>query len=147
MPVQLKVDVQDQFGPALRKLMLRTGNIDGVLDEIGSSLETSTQQRFEAEQDPQGNGWVEHAQSTKKKRGSGASILRDEVDLYDSLTHEVQGSSVAVGTNRIYGRIHQLGGQAGRNLATTIPARPYLGLSTDDEKEIGAILSDWLNKE
>ena len=31
-----------------------------------------------------------------------------------------------IGSNKIHATIHQLGGQAGRNKKTTIPARPYL---------------------
>ena len=30
-----------------------------------------------------------------------------------------------------YARIHQLGGQAGRGLSVTLPARPYLPFSPD----------------
>lgn len=145
MPIHLTVSVQDEFGPALRRLMLKTQSIDGALDEIGGMLETSTQRRFESEETPDGDKWKEHSAATKKQRGEGASILRDEINLYD-VTHEVQGDAVAVGTNLIYGRIHQLGGQAGRNHAVTIPARPYLGLSSDDKTEIGAIISDLLQE-
>lgn len=145
MPVSLSVDVRDTASAKLRELMLRTMNIDDALEDIGSMLESSTQQRFEAEQTPEGDDWQEHADATKAARGDNASILRDEIDLYDSITHEVQGNDVAVGTNRIYGRIQQLGGQAGRGLAVTIPARPYLGLSDDDEREINHIIEGHLN--
>ncbi|MES8537205.1 phage virion morphogenesis protein, partial [Cutibacterium acnes] len=50
----------------------------------------------------------------------------------------------AVGTNRVYARIHQLGGKAGRNRKVTIPARPFLGINADDRQMIGEILNDHL---
>jgi len=35
-----------------------------------------------------------------------------------------------------YAAIHQLGGQAGRNKAISIPVRPYLQLTDEDFEEI-----------
>jgi len=145
MTVQIGVDLRNTFGPELRRLMLKTGSITECLDDIGMSLETSTHRRFEDEQDPEGNAWKEHSDATIAKRGEGAPILRDEVDLYDSISHKVQGAKVFVGANRTYARIQQLGGEAGRiGARVTIPARPYLGISADDEREIGAIVQDHL---
>jgi phage virion morphogenesis protein len=140
--VQLSCDVRDTASAGLRALMLRVGSIDDVLLEIGDSIRTSTQKRFEDEQSPEGEPWKEHSAATAAKRGAGAQILRDELNLYDLPEPKVSGSKVAVGTNLIYARIHQLGGRAGRNLAVTIPARPYLGLSVADVAEIGAIVID-----
>lgn len=37
---------------------------------------------------------------------------------------------VQVGPTIVYGRIQELGGRAGRNHATTLPARPYLSAAT-----------------
>jgi phage virion morphogenesis protein len=51
---------------------------------------------------------------------------------------------VAVGTNRVYAAIHQLGGQAGRGRKVTIPARPYLGVSAADRVRILAVLKWFL---
>jgi phage virion morphogenesis protein len=143
--VQLNVDVRNTASAGLRQLMLKTGSITECLDDIGMSLETSTHRRFEDQQDPQGNAWKEHSEATIAIRGEGAPILRDKVDLYDSISHSVQGSKVLVGANRVYARIQQLGGEAGRiGARVTIPARPYLGISNDDEREIGAIVQDHL---
>jgi phage virion morphogenesis protein len=36
----------------------------------------------------------------------------------------------------VYGAIHQFGGQAGRHHATTIPARPYVGLSPERSEQL-----------
>lgn len=142
----------------LRGLARRAADFGPVLDEIGASNVTETQQRFEDEVDPTGKKWKEHSDATKgifeKRRGKMKSakkraaysprILRDRGDLYDSITHVVRGRELTVGTNRVYARIHQLGGQAGRGRKVTIPARPYLGVSKEGEKEIVHIIADHL---
>ena len=45
-------------------------------------------------------------------------------------------NSAVIGSNLAYVAIHQLGGQAGKNKKTTIPARPYLKLTDDNFEEI-----------
>lgn len=141
--VSFNVAIKDTVTPAVAKLAKQIANPDPALDEIGAMLVTSTQQRFEAERSPDGKAWQEHAPATVEMRGPDATILRHKANLYDSVTHAVASKAgVRVGTNRKYSRIHQLGGKAGRGLKVTIPARPYLGISGDDAKEIDSIFKD-----
>ena len=45
----------------------------------------------------------------------------------------------------MYGTIHQFGGaEVGR---PGLPARPYLGLSAEDEAALDAIIDDWLEEQ
>ena len=44
--------------------------------------------------------------------------------------------SAIIGSNLDYAAIHQLGGQAGKNKSVSIPARPYLNLTSDDLDDI-----------
>jgi phage virion morphogenesis protein len=136
--------MQEDFGPALRALSQRTHRLGDALDTIGGALVASTQQRFLDEQTPTGSGWDGHSPATEAKRGEGADILRDHNHLFDSLDEKVAGSDVAIGTNMVYARIHQLGGQAGPGKKVTIPARPYLGISEADRTEIRAVITDFL---
>jgi phage virion morphogenesis protein len=138
--VRLDVDLRDDIGPELRRVALRTGSITQVLDEIGAALESSTQQRFLDEKDPQGRAWKPLAAATVARRGSSRPILRVSADLFDSIGRKVQGPRLYVGVNRTYGRIQHLGGKAGRGKKVTIPARPYLGLSQSDLWEIAEII-------
>jgi phage gpG-like protein len=81
--------------------------------------------------------------------------------LMGSITMRAGANQVEVGTNKIYGPIHQFGGtivpRKAKALAfrmgggnspltfaqkVTIPARPFLGISAGDEVEIGNILVD-----
>lgn len=150
--VSTTVGVDDQVSASLARLAKTYVRIDPVLDEIGSMLVTETQMRFEEEKDPEGKKWDDLEESTKAKRGrvgkkGTARILRDQGDLYDSVTHQVRhGVSVSVGVTRTYGRIHQLGGNAGRGRKVKIRARPYLGVSEAGRKEIIAIIDERLGE-
>jgi len=143
--VKVSITIQDDgFREALTRLLDRTANLKPVFDEIGSALLATTEQRFESESGPDGAPWAAHSTATLLRRGSNARKLRDRGHLYQSLTYASGRLKAEVGTNRIYARIHQLGGKAGRGRKGTIPARPYLGVSAEDRRMIGEILTDHL---
>jgi phage virion morphogenesis protein len=91
---------------------------------------------FEDEADPAtGVKWepLKHP----RRDGSVTTILRDHGMLHGSLTHEGYEDGTAVlGTNMVYGRIHQEGGDTGRGHKSHIPARPYMGIPKDFERHI-----------
>lgn len=67
--------------------------------------------------------------------------------LRGDVSYLAEDGRVEVGFSRVYGRIHQLGGEAGRKSApVTIPARPILGLSDDDEVVIADIIRRWASE-
>lgn len=53
-----------------------------------------------------------------------------------SITSDYTNDTAVVGTNEPYAAIHQFGGKAGRGRKTTIPARPFLKLTPEDESDI-----------
>ena len=57
----------------------------------------------------------------------------------------VGAKTVKLGSNVEYARIHQKGGMAGRGRKVKIPARPYLGVSKEDWKEIEDTISDFIS--
>ena len=72
---------------------------------------------------------------------TAAKPLIDTGRLMKSITYKLRGRhGVAVGTNVVYGAIHQFGGKAGRGHSVTIPARPFLVVQDEDLQEIGEIL-------
>ena len=127
-------------GRRLEAILERAGDLDAVLDEIGGALVQSVQERFESGTGPDGERWKP---SIRALAESGQTLV-DSGRLRDSITHAVEPGRVVIGSNLVYAAIHQLGGEAGRNHAVTLPARPYLGISAGDEIEIGAILDDHL---
>lgn len=134
----VKVDKAEDIGRAMLRLQLHMRDMRPMLKEIGASLLTSTQRRFEDEQGPDGTPWP----STQR----GGHILRESGRLYQSLTYAVGAGQVEVGTNTVYARIHQLGGRAGRGRKVTIKPRPFLGLDTEDRREVMDIVNDYIRE-
>lgn len=116
-----------------------------VFTAIGEELLLSTDERFDSETAPDGRPWVplnaEYAAWKRKFHGHDR-ILKLRGHLRDTLRYQATDVSVAIGSNRIYSAIHQFGGQTGREHKTTIPARPYLGVSDDDVAAILEIIED-----
>jgi phage gpG-like protein len=165
--IQIDIKGQAAIDKALQKLTKQVGNLKTPLREIGEHLLESTQDRFDREAAPDGKSWQELAPSTFmarmggvgktfKKRGGlrkaaqkklGAmQILTDSRRLRDSIVYDADDAGLEIGTNAIYGAIHQLGGPAGKDKNVDIPARPYLGLDDDDRSYILEVVSDYLAK-
>jgi len=128
--------VKDRFN----SLILRLGDLTPAMDEIGSMAVTSALDRFEKGRGPDGTAWPPSLRALEEH---GQTLILSG-RLRTSVTWKAGPREVEVGTNVIYAAIHQLGGKAGRGRKTEIPARPYLGLSRDDETEIDAIIGDYL---
>jgi len=144
---------------ALAALVVAAGDMRRAFDDIGASLTVSTQERFARETDPSGGAWKPLSPATilarlhrrfgsdlRTKKGEyrkpvarelgGMKILQDAGHLRGGIHHVASADGVDVGSDRVYARIQQFGGQAGRGRKVTIPARPFLGLSPDDETMI-----------
>ena len=111
-----------------------------AMADIAAYLLLSTQERFELGIDPDGDPWIP---SERAIREDGQTLV-DQGLLLGSLTTDSGPDFAEVGSNVAYAAIHQFGGRAGRNLATTLPQRSYLGFSDDDGGEVREILVDFL---
>ena len=109
--VRITVDVEDaSLRSALRRLTARVGDLKPVMDEIGSSLVTSTIDRFVAETGPDGKPW----EPSHRARREGGQTLTDRGRLRASIVHRADAQGVDVGTNVVYAAIHQFGGTVKR---------------------------------
>lgn len=163
-------DLDDwKFQRAVRRLAALGQNMLPVARAIGVGLVRNTQDRFRAARDPAGHPWKPlHPATLEMKRGPG--ILRESAmrgGLMASITFRADagagGATVQVGTNKIYGAIHQFGGTIrpknpkgllffrtpggqvwGAARQVTIPARPYLGIAFEDRRMILEALHDIL---
>lgn len=127
-----------------------------LLRAIGVGLVSNTQDRFDQARDPQGNAWepVKDPWASLKK---GPGILRESGmrgGLQGSITMDVAGDELMVGSNKIYAGVHQFGAViSARNVPflifrtpdgvafgaarqVRIPARPYLGIGREDEETV-----------
>ncbi len=145
----------DGFDKGMKKAILALAvEKRRLLASVGEALVSGTIQRFEDEEDPQGKKW-------KESRRDGQT-LTDSARLRNSITYATGPESVMVGTNVKYARIHQKGGvikgKNGKKLkfegdggdvfrdSVTIPKRPYLGVSSEDEEEVLATIGQYLGK-
>ena len=147
----ITIDIDDGgISDALNRLIALSEDLDPVLKVIGETLAASTKQRFSAETAPDGTAWQPNAPSTLAKKGAGKKMLQGETGLLrSSIVAQVLNQELTVGSPMEYSAIQQLGGYAGRAAGKAgpiqrpyIPARPFLGLSDEDQGEIDAILRD-----
>jgi phage virion morphogenesis protein len=110
---------------------------------VGAVLESSTRVRFRTSISPEGAPW----KPSLRVIAHGGKTLVRKARLRDSITHDADDTHAVVGSNLVYARIHQLGGKAGRKShRVTIPARPYLGVSTSDRIEISAQIERYIER-
>ena len=116
--------------------------IPELLEGLAGEVESQTRRRIsETATDPDGIPWPEWADSTKRRRHAGQSLLQMQGDLLDSIQSTVDGEDVLVGSNLKYAATQQFGSDDdGRN----IPARAYLGIGAGDVSELEAVIDDWL---
>jgi len=111
-------------------------DLKAVADFAGGELAYISEKAFENEKDPVTEiKWKD----LEKPRPDGSTkpILNYGGQLKRSLTWEsFPDGSVIFGSNMEYARIHQLGGQAGKNKSADITARPYLGVTKDFDRRI-----------
>jgi phage virion morphogenesis protein len=114
-----------------------------ALREAGRMLKTSTQLRFRTQTAPDGTAWEKSAAAIARR----GQTLRDTSRLRNSITWQLTGTGVSVGTNVVYAAIHQFGGPTGRASSSrgpvrrpVLPPRPFLGASPDDLRALAALL-------
>jgi phage virion morphogenesis protein len=111
-------------------------DLKAIADFAGAELDYISKKAFEKEKDPvTGEAW----EPLKHPRPDGSTnpILVAGGQLKRSLTWEAfPDGSVIYGSNMVYARIHQQGGQAGRDQKSLIPARPYMGVPQDFDRRI-----------
>ncbi len=169
--VDLELDL-DGFGEsfAARVGSLDTTGLHEEIGEymVGEAVP----ERFETETAPDGTPWQPLSPATlvsqyqgrgrgrkTTKRGRGGEvetagfarfrgrkkILQDmgrRGGLLGQVAYRAEDGRVSIGSNKVYARIHQLGGEAGRGV--TIPARPYLGLSDANRSVVSGIVRAWV---
>ncbi len=130
----VKVDLtgREEIKKALNRLARRGRDLTPVFDDMGEYLLEAHEGRFDAGRSPEGDPWepLSPRYKARKKRNKGKILVLDDI-LGGTLRYQTTAGSLLFGTDRVYGATHQFGrADAG------IPARPFLGLSSDDGKEM-----------
>lgn len=82
----------------------------------------------------------------KVAKGYSSTPLTRTGDLKASIGSEVNSMGFRLGTSLPYSRIHQKGGNAGRNHASFIPKRPYLVFQESDIEKINQSVVDYIRE-
>lgn len=116
-----------------------------LMEGIARMVQEQTRRRIEGEKTaPSGAAW--------KPNRAGTSTLYRSGELKRSIDYAVSGTTAIVGSGLVYAGIHQNGGTITPKKAkrlvfrvgnktvfarkVTIPARPYLGLSTENAEDV-----------
>lgn len=140
--VSFNVEIDDAaIQRELKRKLSKLDNLGPFYEAVGDLALNWVQDRFDTETAPDGSSWQALAPSTLKNRlgknGSGAlTILRDRGIFVETFNKEFNSHQVRIGTGAVQGAIQHFGGKTGRNHATTIPARPILGIPTGGEREL-----------
>jgi phage virion morphogenesis protein len=112
--VSFTLDDKDALG-TLQRLESVLENPRQAYDALGAHFVFSTQRNIETETAPDGTKWRPLSPRTAEKRiGKGrrgyAHMLRVSARLFQSISYQVLDRGVEWGSNLVYARIHQLGG-------------------------------------
>ncbi|MDP1681084.1 MAG: phage virion morphogenesis protein [Burkholderiales bacterium] len=142
MDVWGKVDDAEILG-ALKRLISLGRNPEPAMRDIATLGESSTRLRFRTETGPDGKRW----KPSLRVQLYGGKTLTKDAHLSGSVSSNHGRDFAEWGVNRVYAAIQQFGGRAGRKVGkfgplrgAIIPARPYLGVSSDDARDILDIL-------
>ncbi len=158
MSIKIEGNIEE-FNKAMNNLK----NIDKkrLSQSVGEVLRESTLERFQNEEAPDGKKWKKSLRATGQNGSVGKTLAKSGA-LKSSLRIQATSSGVALGTNLIYASIHQTGGEikakSKRGLRfkigdrfvrvnkVIIPARPYLGVSDEDSKEVTATVNNFMRE-
>lgn len=143
----IKVTVDDK---RVRDALNNLADLDmaEALGGIGETLLNNTRDRLEAGVDVDGNPFAPLSPVTiKRKKKNKDKILIESGDLSRELAYQLVngGTGLEFGSDRKYAAVHQFGAKQGAFGRTkrngpipwgNIPARPFIGLTAQDEDEI-----------
>lgn len=142
--LEIKLD-NKEIEKRLLQLASKGENLRPLMKNIAGIFAYSTEENFKEEGRPK---WQDLKDSTKKQREKigkwPGQILQVEGRLAASVTTRYDDNSALIGSNKDYAAIHQTGGNAGRNLSTAIPARPYISISDSEQSDILSLTTNYL---
>lgn len=170
--IDVNIDTSD-LEAAISRLREKAQDTTPIMRRCADVLAGAAEDAFDDEADPvTGARWQPLAASTAVARtaaGHAGKILQLTGSLASSLERDFGRNYAVVGTNKEYAAAHQFGATTkphvirarnGKALkipgvgfrrsvnhpGSTIPARPFLGIGPDDEKDLLDIFRDELHK-
>ena len=153
-----KITIDHNFDDAARifnDLLAFGQDPDEFMYEVGGRMADSTRLRFVDQAGPNGESWP---QSIRARETGGRTLFQSGA-LEDGISHNLTADGVEWGSNQVYAAIHQFGGtitpkngeylkfKIGNRYVSAkrvdIPARPFLGISPEDELTIEELFADY----
>lgn len=148
------VDLEsDQITAGLTRLQAAMGDMTPAMNEIGAYLRDSTEDRFATTMSPAGVEWAARSPVTLarylEQGASFGGVLHKTGEMGGNIKHEYGSDYAEVGSNSVQAAMMQFGGTkaAYPNLWGDIPARPFLGISDEDETNVLAIMEEYLTRQ
>jgi len=133
----------------LKGILSRLGNIRPAAELMGEIALESIQTNFEEGGRP--TKWKPVADATIRQRRRlgkwpGRILVRQGYagGLMGAVAYTALNDRVVVVANKVYARIHHLGGKAGRGHKVDIPARPYMMIQDEDWAEMKEELTKYV---
>lgn len=150
MDIQVSMDSLHRLADRIASL----GDTDTrpLMDELGAAVVSQTQRRINSEKaGPDGTPWEPWSESYAKTRHQGQSLLQSFNYLYESIEHilGISGDHTEVGSNLVYAAAQQYGldmSVIGTRRRIQIPAHPYLGISSENEGDLVALVDDFVDR-
>lgn len=154
--IKIQVDIDDRAVTQMLQRMIDAGqNPSTALKEVGLDLVESTKQRFQTTQTaPDGSRWAENSPVTLARKAGNKPLTGETGSLMKEIHYQlISNDTLEVGSIMDYAATQQFGakqGQFGRNKRNApipwgdIPARPFLGISTEDEQTILDTFNNYL---
>lgn len=155
MKVNIKVEGLNQLKQKLNTQAQKLLNLQPFWQLVGMYVQKQTiKERFDKEQAPDGTKWkplssARVKQRMKRHKAGNMKILQDVGELRRSVQYEAGQNYVRIGSNLKYARIHQFGGTIHfkkRKGSVTIPARPYLGVTPNEQQHINDMFRAYLKR-
>jgi len=149
----IKVEIDDRaIREALGRLMDDAGNIEPALADISEYLTESTKQRFVDGKAPDGTPWEPNTDYTLSRKSGDKPLIGESNSLSTQFSVEITANTLLFGSPMIYAAVQQFGAKKGSFGKTKkhshpipfgdIPARPFLGISNEDNDAILNIIND-----
>jgi phage virion morphogenesis protein len=157
----IKLELHDDALIAgLARLSDGLDDMPDVMGEIGEYLVRSTKERFNEGTAPDGTPWAKNSPVTLARKNDPNPLI-DTKALFENIFHEAGRNEVQVGSSRDQAAVMQFGAAQGEFGAFIgkdkrgrdhfhhlpwgdIPARPFLGLSDEDETALVGIIEEYL---
>lgn len=135
--IEIKIE-STRVTHALARLARAGNDMSPVMKAIGEALVKSTHEHFDKGTTPTGQPWEKNSDVTLARKKETRPLFGETGLLSQLIHYEAGPRQVIVGSPMEYAAMQQFGGKRSRfpNLWGDIPARPFLGISKQDGRNI-----------